>query len=248
MYCIEHNNGLLESLSCLMSPIFLKLIIMDLTMRRVPKYLIGIILTYSLSSFSQEIPAVPIGDQIWKTRNLNTDRFQNGELIPEAKSDAEWISAAANHQPAWCYNANDPQNGEKFGRLYNWYAVSSVNGLCPIGWHVPNDSDWRILERTLGGWEAAGGKMKTTDGWELFNKRFNGNGTNESGFFALPAGSRYFNGLFTYIGTTGAWWTSTPPERFSEEVYIRYVTNKDDVLMRIPTKLAFGLSVRCIRD
>lgn len=71
------------------------------------------------------------------TANLNTDRFRNGDLIPEAKSNEEWIEAGKNKQPAWCYYNNDPANGEKYGKLYNWYAVNDPRGLAPEGYHIP---------------------------------------------------------------------------------------------------------------
>ena len=33
---------------------------------------------------------VVIGNQTWMAENLNVDRFRNGDLIPEAKSNEEW--------------------------------------------------------------------------------------------------------------------------------------------------------------
>ncbi|MBM3456181.1 MAG: hypothetical protein FJX80_13740, partial [Bacteroidetes bacterium] len=67
---------------------------------------------------------VKIGSQVWLAQNLNTDRFQNGDIIPEAKTREEWYLAGENKQPAWCYYENAPANGAKYGKLYNWYAVS----------------------------------------------------------------------------------------------------------------------------
>lgn len=71
------------------------------------------------------------------TKNLNLDKFRNGDLIPEAKSNEEWIEAGKNKQPAWCYYENKPENGEKYGKLYNWYAVNDPRGLAPEGYHIP---------------------------------------------------------------------------------------------------------------
>lgn len=71
---------------------------------------------------------VKIGDQIWMTRNLNVDKFCNGDPIPETKTNEEWIKAGENGKPAWCYYDNDPANGEKYGKLYNWYAVNDPRG------------------------------------------------------------------------------------------------------------------------
>ncbi len=89
--------------------------------------------------------SVKIGNQVWMTENLNVDRFRNGELIPEAKTKEEWIKAGENKQPAWCYYNNDPSNGKKYGKLYNWYAVSDSRGLAPENWRIPSDKEWVLL-------------------------------------------------------------------------------------------------------
>ena len=54
-----------------------------------------------------------------------------------------------NTKGAWSYYNNDASNNAKYGKLYNWYAISkTTNGnknVCPTGWHVPTDSEWNIL-------------------------------------------------------------------------------------------------------
>lgn len=104
---------------------------------------------------------VKIGTQTWMAENLNVDRFRNGDLIPQAKSDEEWKAAGENGKPAWCFYDNNPKNGEKFGKLYNWYTVSDPRGLAPKGWHIPSDKEWTVLTEYLGGGEKAGAKMKS---------------------------------------------------------------------------------------
>ena len=42
------------------------------------------------------------------------------------------------------------QSLSEYGRLYNWYAVDDVRGLCPSGWHVPTDGEWMTIEMALG--------------------------------------------------------------------------------------------------
>jgi uncharacterized protein (TIGR02145 family) len=106
------------------------------------------------------IKTVTIGKQVWMLENLNVSSFRNGVAIPEVQDEAAWIEAGDNHQPAWCYYDNDPKNGVKFGKLYNWYAVIDTNGLCPQGWHVPSYDEWVILVTYLGGKDVAGAKMK----------------------------------------------------------------------------------------
>ena len=110
---------------------------------------------------------VTIGTQVWMTKNLNLDKFRNGELIPQANTHAEWEQAKENKQPAWCYYDNDPKNGTKYGKLYNWYAVNDSRWLAPAGWHVPTDAEWTTLGKLLGRSDS-GKKMKSTSGWNSY--------------------------------------------------------------------------------
>jgi len=147
---------------------------------------------FALQSIAQ---TVTIGTQVWMTKNLDVSTFRNGDPIPQAKTDEEWVKAGDNKQPAWCYYENDPANGAKYGKLYNWYAVSDSRGLAPVGYHVPSDAEWTLLTDYLGGEEKAGDKMKSKQGWAE-----DGNGTNSSGFSGLPGGNRNSNGSFDLIG------------------------------------------------
>jgi uncharacterized protein (TIGR02145 family) len=146
---------------------------------------------------------ITIGTQVWMTKNLDVSTFRNGDPIPQAKTDEEWVKAGENQQPAWCYYMNDPQNEEIYGKLYNWYAVNDKRGLAPEGYHVPTDAEWTQLSDYLGGEDVAGKKMKSTSGWIE-----NGNGSNESGFNGLPGGGRNSNGTFGNQGNYGYWWSA----------------------------------------
>jgi hypothetical protein len=115
--------------------------------------------------FSQ---TVTIGTQVWMTKNLDVATFRNGDPIPEAKTKEEWTKAGQNKQPAWCYYDNDPANGAKYGKLYNWFAVNDPRGLAPIGYHVPTDPEWTKLTDFLGGIGVAGAKMKSKSGWNSY--------------------------------------------------------------------------------
>lgn len=109
---------------------------------------------------------VTIGTQVWSTKNLDVSSFRNGDPIPQAKTKEEWEQAGKNKQPAWCYYDNDPANGAKYGKLYNWYAVIDERGLAPSGYHIPSDAEWEILVSYLG--NAAGVKMKAASGWKSY--------------------------------------------------------------------------------
>jgi uncharacterized protein (TIGR02145 family) len=111
---------------------------------------------------------VTIGTQVWMKENLNVSSFRNGDPIPEAKTAKEWQAAGEAKQPVWCYYDNDPKNGVKYGKLYNWYAVNDSRGLAPSGYHVPTDLEWTVLADFLGGESVAGGKLKSANGWDNY--------------------------------------------------------------------------------
>jgi uncharacterized protein (TIGR02145 family) len=181
---------------------------------------------------------IKIGTQTWMAENLNISSFRNGDLIPEAKTNEEWVKTA----PAWCYYENDPKNEAKYGKLYNWYAMIDPRGLAPVGWHMPFESEWETLNKTLGGIAAAGTKMKSTGGWDD-----NGNGTNESGFSGFPGGSRQNEGTFLNIGTMGFWWSTSG----SASGYISHTLNNVNSYFgwgEGKDNFSFGYSIRCVKD
>jgi uncharacterized protein (TIGR02145 family) len=92
---------------------------------------------------------VQIGNQVWKTSNLDVSTFRNGDQIPEAKNSQEWIDKCKNKQPAFCYYNFDNKMGLIFGKIYNYYAISDSRGLAPIGFSVPTKDDWVTLWNTL---------------------------------------------------------------------------------------------------
>jgi uncharacterized protein (TIGR02145 family) len=112
---------------------------------------------------------VTIGKQAWMSYNLDVLYFRNGDPIPIVKDSADWEEAGKNKQPACCYYQNKAAYGEKFGVLYNWYAVNDKRGLAPKGWHVPSDKEWTKLIKYLGGYSIAGNKMKSTQGWKSYD-------------------------------------------------------------------------------
>jgi uncharacterized protein (TIGR02145 family) len=205
---------------------------------------------------SENSKEVTIGKQIWMTENLNLNIFRNGDTIPQAKTNHKWQIAGENNQPAWCYYNNDSANGEKYGKLYNWFAVNDSCGLAPLGWHIPSDSEWLTLlsiiggkdlpnnkitlqsGNNLGGKELAGNKMKSKSGWEK-----NGNGTNEIGFSAFPGGYRDYPGHFESLGYGCNWWSSTIYSL--DFAWYIYLINDGGSALRYYMGLQAGFSVRC---
>jgi len=139
--------------------------------------------------------SVDIGGQIWIQRNLDVDCFRNGDLIQEAKSNEDWQKAADEEKPAWCYYDNDPANGKKYGKLYNWYAVNDPRGLAPEGWSIPTTEEWEILRDELG--ENYITKIIDCADWlDCPDWIENSDEINDSGFSGLPGGGRMVNGVF----------------------------------------------------
>lgn len=170
---------------------------------------------------------VTIGEQVWSTKNLDVSTFRNGEAISHAKTDEEWILAGVNKQPAWCYYANDSIKGTKYGKLYNWYAVNDPRGIAPLGWHIPSDDEWSILQNNLG--QDVVHKMKDS-----------------GGFNALPGESRNSNGEFNNIGKFAYWWSSIEDD--AGYAQCRYVNYHFGNLFGGWVSKGLGLSVRCIED
>ncbi len=220
--------------------------------------------------------SVKIGNQTWMAENLNVSTFRNGDPIPQAKTNEEWEKAGKDGRPAWCYYENDPKNGAKYGKLYNWHAVNDSRGLAPTGWHIPTDAEWTTLDNQLG--DAAGKKMKSTSGWDSWEedltckncqswnaeyrkktachvckdtrvngkKTHSGNGTNSSGFSGLPGGYRGSNGYSNDIGVNGYWWSASEGSTLS--AYYRSLSFSSDYLSSFSYFKVRGLSVRCLRD
>jgi uncharacterized protein (TIGR02145 family) len=192
------------------------------------------------------INSVKIGDQEWQMKNLDVDRFRNGDLIPHATTAEEWKSAGEKGEPAWCYYDNDAENGKIYGKLYNWYAVNDVRGLAPEGWHIPTDGEWTTFTNYLGGQGVSGGKMKSrgTAYWKSPNE----GATNESGFSALPGGYRGYGGggSFVIIRRTAVFWSAT--EGDFNNAWNRFLYDNTGYVNRFNYYKSVGASVRCLRD
>lgn len=195
--------------------------------------------------YSQE---VTIGTQTWSSKNAEITTFQNGDVIPEAKTNDEWTKADADKKPAWCYYNNDPANGKKFGKLYNYYAVNDPRGFAPKGWHVPSFDEWKVLNDFLGGASTdkggAGDQLKSTSGW-VSNSGTITNGTNKSGFNAFPTGYRDYDCEFYSLTYLTCFWTST--EEDEEMGWFKLIGIERDSYQDTHNK-RFGLSVRLIKD
>jgi uncharacterized protein (TIGR02145 family) len=156
---------------------------------------------------------VRIGTQTWMAENLNVSRFRNGDVISEARTRSQWIKACKTQQPAWCYYKNKKKNGEKYGKIYNYFAVHDQRGLAPENWHIGNHDDWYLFIDSICGEPVSlseiptedvkniTSKIKSTNGWKQGQ-----NGSDSLGFCALPSGLRNNRGFYLERGYQAIWW------------------------------------------
>ena len=183
---------------------------------------------------------------------------------------------------SWCYN-DDPANCAKYGRLYTWAAAidsvklvndakdpqdcgdgkictlpAKVRGICPTGWHLPNETEWKTLFTAVGSmvagsysdahYHSAAGKMlKSTSGWKdyEYEGRKNGNGTDAFGFSALPVGDRDFTGEFSDEGKYANFWCSAELNRYHACDLNLYYGNSATLEYSYKSN---GYPVRCVKD
>ena len=186
---------------------------------------------------------VKIGDQIWMVENLRTTHYNDGGNIKNAGDNTAWHIDTTG---AYCWYNNDGAAaiGSPYGALYNFYAVNSGK-LCPVGWHVPSDTEWNTLIAKLGGETTAGGKLKEsgTTHWNTPNT----NADNSSGFTAVPGGYRYsVSGEFRDINVRGIWWSSTPNGTNTALTY--YLSYNTAYAKSFTSSYIVGSSVRCIKN
>lgn len=202
-------------------------------------------------------PSVVIGSQVWTTQNLNVTRYRNGDAIPQVTDSVQWGSLTTG---AWCWYNNDSATfAATYGRLYNWYAVNDPRGLAPMGWRIPNNSDWNKLVKYLMPSSDTnqcnaciqisniGGALKETGTINWLSPNTGAN--NLSGFTALPGGYRGLDGYFYENRTNGYLWLATPLFSDNRFAWSIYLTNADYIASRTYFYYkGMGFSVRIIKD
>ncbi len=208
-------------------------------------------------------PTITIGAQVWMAENLRTTKYRDGSNIPVVTNNTQW---ANNWNPntttlpmmSWYNNDQTTYTANKFGALYNWYAINpATNGnknVCPTGWHIPSDAEWNVLianldpayNPTVSGVQSttAGGKMKSTGTQYWLSP--NTGATNSSVFSGLPGGQRGSVGAFSGIGNFGYWWSSTGSSTFN--AWYRSLSYANGSVNRNDSGKPGGFSVRCVRD
>ncbi len=186
---------------------------------------------------------IEVGSQCWFVENLNYGTLtQSTSLgVPHSNMNDDGIAQK------YCYDNNEA-NCNTYGGLYEWNElmkyteIEKVQGLCPNGWHIPSDGEWKILEMELG--------MSQTDADAFGNNRGTDEGTQlksggSSGFDALLAGYRFAYGSLNNLNDLGYFWSSTKDLANTQNSHYRLLTTGAKITRATEIKIS-GFSVRCI--
>jgi len=198
---------------------------------------------------SKSYTTIQIGTQCWMGENLNIGTYISGSLNQTDNSIIE----------KYCYGDNT-NNCNIYGGLYLWnemmqyVTTAGTTGICPAGWHLPTDEEWKTMEMYLGmsqahadaiSWRGTdeGGKLKETGTTHWASP--NTGATNSSGFTALPAAARGINGAFINLTSYTFFWSTRMAGVGNS--WCRILRNDGAQISRWDYNQLMGFSVRCLR-
>jgi uncharacterized protein (TIGR02145 family) len=173
----------------------------------------------------QVYPVIQIGTQKWMAKNLNYN--------------------IGNGVSSWCYN-NESYLCGQYGRLYTWDRALTV---CPAGWRLPSDDDWKVLEMHLGMTASqanSGSGFRGTDQGTKMKSATLFDGNNLSGFNGWPGGIRTSGGVFNSLGSQGSWWTGSAVD--SGNAWMRLLQSVSTGVYKYFFSKNTAQSVRCIEN
>ena len=192
---------------------------------------------------------VKIGEQVWMAENLNYAYLQPTETMDSS---------------SFCYK-DKASNCDKFGRLYLWSAIidstklatdannpkdcgfqkecdlGKIQGICPDGWHIPTNDEFKTLMAAVGGDSIACKMLKSTSGWSNY-----GSGTDPFGFTALPGNIRFNDGTFNYENEYAQFWSTHEFSKLYGNTLYLFTNNKNAYIS--VTQKNYAVSLRCIKD
>ena len=198
-------------------------------------------------------PVVKIGTQTWMAKNINTSKYMDGTTIPYMSTKEDWAAIPDNNSGRG-YGYIREEDADLYGALYTYgsavkgtqFSGSHIQGVCPNGWHIPSDAEWKTLANYLGGTYYAGDKLKSK-GVTLWKESPNSVGDNSSGFDALPGGyRRAYDGASVSIGYYANWWSSNQYNA-TYGYYCRLAYSSSNVSLSYFEK-TYGFYVRCLKD
>jgi len=174
---------------------------------------------------------IKIGEQTWMQQNLRVS------VAPDSTEITSYV-----------YN-DEPENAKTFGRLYTWHVAMNgstaekAQGVCPAGWHIPSDGEWKSLEMYLGMTQQEADMSNTWRGQGVGTKLGK---DGESGFEALFAGRRTDYGSYSLLNLYEYVWTSTESGQYA---WRRCLENGVSTVGRWNTfPKTYAFSIRCIKD
>lgn len=165
---------------------------------------------------------------------------------------------------SFCYDDRD-YNCETYGRLYNWAMarmlvdfynntsikkikqINKIHDICPAGWHIPSNKEWKILKAYVGKSgksDGVGISLRSSNLWDR-ELRLPA-GSDEFGFGAIPAGERYFIGTYMDMGSSTQFWASNELDAGGASFW--RLTYDSRGLEQIYENKENGVSVRCVED
>ena len=158
-----------------------------------------------------------------------------------------WMAENLNFKMAdsWCYG-DQPANGNAFGRLYNWHAAQVA---CPDGWRIPNNTEWKALLSSFGGYTIPQGDYTEGDPKLAYQKAVSTFNLSLSG--ARLPGYSNFPAQYIHMGENAFFWTSE--EMDAEKAHNVTISGKlgnEDVLFdgTILFRKTGGYACRCIKN
>jgi uncharacterized protein (TIGR02145 family) len=162
---------------------------------------------FFLSCQKSELPPnlVRIGSQIWMRKNLDTAVFLNGDSIAFCKNYDEWRQLADRKEPAYTIYGQDTANQEKYGLLYNWYAVSDPRGLAPEGFRIPAEADLSLLLEQCGGKRFRSGRALRS----LLSSGHSGFSALYGGWAGMTPDPEMGTDFYMDLGANAAFWSAS---------------------------------------
>lgn len=174
---------------------------------------------------------IKIGVQTWMQENLKVTHTPDGGPVTSYAYNDEMDSVAV------------------YGRLYTWTdamngsTVEKAQGICPCGWHIPSDFEFKELEMFLGMTQEEANMINTWRGTDVGTKLKTG-GT--SGYNARLCGRRSSSGSYSLLGMYEYVWTSS---EYGDNAWRRCLDIYSNLVGRWNTfPKTYGFSVRCIKD
>lgn len=222
---------------------------------------------------------IKIGEQVWMAENL---RYLTDDITVDGFSEKEPLIYVFNNGST---DADIIQNNPyylKYGVYYNFPAAMNgetpladgenriVQGICPSGWHLPSQSEWKILcdfivqnglqarddagnviegaiakaLASSSGWSIeAGGNLEVspTYGMVGFEQQLN----NATGFNGMPVGFRA--DVWYHEFYSASWWTPNTSRQYACPTRM-WADLEVFMYEGVEFTPAIGLPVRCIKD